>query len=75
MIAWEQPWCQPFRDLIAHRKLVPYLNTNDGQGWKIDRCVEVFTMKEGCEGLTLHGHGNQDFNGSHHSKMGGCVAG
>ena len=26
MLTWEQPWCQPFRDLIAHRKLIPYLN-------------------------------------------------
>ena len=50
MIAWKQPWCQPFHDLIAHRKLVSYLNT----------------MMEGCEGLTLHGHGNLDFNGSRH---------
>ena len=23
-------------------------------------------MKQGCEGLTLHGHGNLDFNGSRH---------
>ena len=66
MIAWEQPWCQPFRNLIAHRKLIPYLNTMMGRGWKIDHGVEVLTMKEGCEGLTLHGHGNVDFNGSRH---------
>ena len=32
MITWEQPWCQPFRDLIAHRKLIPYLNTLMGRG-------------------------------------------
>ena len=27
MLEWEQPWCQPFRDLLAHKKIIPYLNT------------------------------------------------
>ena len=27
MLTWAQPHCQPFRDLLAHRKLLPYLNT------------------------------------------------
>ena len=26
MLEWEQPWCEPFRDLLAHRKIIPYLN-------------------------------------------------
>ena len=31
MLAWEQPWCQPFRNLLAHPKLIPYLNTMMGR--------------------------------------------
>ena len=23
MLTWEQPWCQPFRDMLAHPKLIP----------------------------------------------------
>ena len=27
MLTWDKPWCQPFRDILAHPGLVPYLNT------------------------------------------------
>ncbi len=27
MLGWPLPHSQPFRDLLAHPKLVPYLNT------------------------------------------------
>ena len=64
MLTWEQPWCQPFRDLLAHPKLIPYLNTLFGRGWKMDHGVDVLSSKEGCEGLKLHGSGNFTFNGS-----------
>ncbi len=23
MLTWEKPWCLPFRDLLAHRKIIP----------------------------------------------------
>ena len=36
MLTWEQPHCQPFRDLLAHPKLIPYMNTFFGRGWKLD---------------------------------------
>jgi hypothetical protein len=36
MLEWPQPHCQPFRELLAHRKLVPLLNTIFGRGWKND---------------------------------------
>lgn len=26
MLTWDQPWCQPFRDLLAHKNILPYLN-------------------------------------------------
>lgn len=63
-LTWDQPWCQPFRDLLAHPKVIPYLNTLLGRGWKLDHEVEVLTAKIGCQGLPLHGEGNLNFNGS-----------
>lgn len=63
-LTWEQPWCQPFRDLLAHPKVIPYLNTLMGRGWKLDHNIEVLTAKAGCQGLPLHGSGNLTFNGS-----------
>ena len=36
MLTWEQPHCQPFRDLLAHPKMIPYMNTFFGRGWKMD---------------------------------------
>ena len=63
-LSWEHPWCRPFRNLLAHPKVIPYLNTLMGRGWKVDHEVEVLTAKAGCQGLPLHGEGNLNFNGS-----------
>ena len=64
MLTWQPPWCQPFRDLLAHPKLIPYLNALMGRGWKLDHGVDVLNSTAGCEGLKLHGSGNMTFNGS-----------
>ena len=32
MLAWEQPWCEPFRKLLVHPKVKPYLEEILGQG-------------------------------------------
>ena len=40
MLTWDRPWCQPFRDLLAHPKLIPYLNTMMGRGWKLDHNID-----------------------------------
>ena len=64
MLTWEQPWCQPFRDLLAHRKLLPYLDTLMGRGWKLDHDAFMLTGVKGTEGLDIHGTTNVQFNGS-----------
>ena len=43
MLTWEQPHCQPFRDLLAHPKLVPYLSTILGQGYRMDHTPFMIT--------------------------------
>ena len=64
MLTWDHPWCQPFRDILAHPRLVPYLNTFFGRGWKLDHSPDILTATRGAEGLNLHGDGQVDFNGS-----------
>jgi len=64
MLTWEQPWCQPFRDLLANPRIITYLNTILGRGWKMDHHPFIFTAVKGTEGLRLHGQGREEFNGS-----------
>ncbi|MEE3215856.1 MAG: phytanoyl-CoA dioxygenase family protein, partial [Pseudomonadota bacterium] len=64
MLTWEHPWCEPWRELLAHPKLIPYLNTLFGRGWKLDHMPDVLTSTKGAEGLALHGQGSLTFSGS-----------
>jgi hypothetical protein len=64
MLTWEQPYCQPFRDLLAHRKLLLYLDTLHGRGWKLDHMPFMLTGGKGIEGLRIHGTTNVLFDGS-----------
>ncbi|MCX6046426.1 MAG: phytanoyl-CoA dioxygenase family protein [Chloroflexi bacterium] len=64
MLAWEKPWHQPFRNLLAHPKLIPYLNTMFGRGWKMDHSPFMLTSTAGAEGLRLHGSTSHLFDGS-----------
>ena len=64
MLTWDKPWCQPFRDLLTHKKIIPYLNTLLGRGWKLDHNPFIYTASKGTEGLNLHGHGMVNLSGS-----------
>jgi hypothetical protein len=64
MLSWEKPWCNPFRNLLAHPKLPPYLDTLLGRGWKLDHEPFMLTGGKGMEGLRIHGTTNVKFNGS-----------
>ncbi len=64
MLTWDKPHCQPFRDLIAHRKAVPYLNALHGRGWRLDHAPFILTGPKGAEGLVLHGSSMHHFNGA-----------
>lgn len=64
MLTWEQPWAQPFRDLLAHTRLIPYLNTMFGRGWKMDHSPFMLAATAGAEGLRLHGSTSRHFDGS-----------
>lgn len=54
MLLWDRPWCEPFRDLIVHPKLVGYLNGFLGRGWHMDHMPTIFHSVKGTEGLGFH---------------------
>ena len=59
MLTWSKPWCQPFRDLLVHRRIVPHLLEILGDGFRLDHLYGII-MREGTEGFTLHGGGTSD---------------
>jgi ectoine hydroxylase-related dioxygenase (phytanoyl-CoA dioxygenase family) len=63
MLEWARPWCEPFRELLAFPKAVPYLNTMLGRGWRLDHSPTLFYARAGTEGLKLHGPGH-NFDGA-----------
>jgi len=52
MLSWETP---AFRRLLAHHKLVPYLNALCGPGYRLDHHPMVILQKRHSEGFDLHG--------------------
>ena len=59
MLTWPRPWCQPFRDLLAHPNIVPYLNELLREGFRLDHVYGII-MRKGTEGHVLHGGGTTD---------------
>ena len=62
MLGWEEPWCLPFRRMLAHPKLVPYLNVILGKGFRMDHNMFLLWMDKGSEGHTLHGSSGPGFD-------------
>lgn len=63
-LTWPHPYCDPFRTLLAHPRLVPYLNEMLGRGWRMDHWPQLFHAWKGAEGLVLHGLGQSTFVGT-----------
>ena len=59
MLMWPKPWSQPFRDLMNHPKISPYLNELLGQKYLLDHLYGIL-MSRGNQGLKLHGGGGAD---------------
>jgi hypothetical protein len=56
MMQWKEPHCTPFRELLAHVKVIPYLNTLFGRGWKLDHEPFMLTgTKAQSDQSRLHG--------------------
>src|SRR5262245_13140278 len=71
MLAWEHPWCGPFRELLVHPNAIPSLNTLHGRGWRIDHSPFALFSTRAAEGLILHGPGHHYFGlAAYHYKNG-----
>ena len=55
MLLWDQPHCEPFRSILAHPRLLPYLNGLLGAGYRLDHQPMVITQERDSEGFSLHG--------------------
>jgi ectoine hydroxylase-related dioxygenase (phytanoyl-CoA dioxygenase family) len=68
MLAWEKPWCEPFRKLLVHPQIVGRLNEMSGKGFRLDHGPLLIGATEGTEGHRLHGAGEpfSDVVGYHH---------
>jgi ectoine hydroxylase-related dioxygenase (phytanoyl-CoA dioxygenase family) len=58
MLTWPEPDCVPFRNLLAHQRVVPYLIEILGDGFRLDHLYGI-QMRKGTEGHVLHGGGAQ----------------
>ncbi len=57
LLTLEKPWCEPFRCLLAHPRIVPYLNELIGAGFRLDHGPGLIGAVQGTEGHVLHGGG------------------
>ncbi len=62
LLSWEKPWCDPFRAMLAHPQITPYLNQLLGKGWRLDHNAGLISMRKGAEGFLLHGSSGPAFD-------------
>ena len=62
MLKWEEPWCNPFRDMLVHPRIVPYLNEILGKGFRMDHQMSLLWMEKGAEGFRFHGSSGPGFD-------------
>lgn len=55
MLSWPKPHCDPFRALLAHPRLTPYLLELCGPGYRMDHLPLLISQHRGSEGFHLHG--------------------
>ena len=59
MMAWPKPHCEPFRELLVHPSVKPYLEGILGMSYRLDHGGSLLAMDPGAEGGTLHGGGTE----------------
>lgn len=62
MFEWEEPYCNVFRDMLAHPRIVPYLNEILGKGFRVDHRMFLLWMDKGAEGHRFHGSSGPGFD-------------
>ena len=59
-LGWQKPHCDPFRSVLAHPKLVPYLHELVGPGYRLDHNPLLIMQDPGAEGFEFHGGSTLD---------------
>ncbi|MBN98282.1 MAG: hypothetical protein CME16_03395 [Gemmatimonadetes bacterium] len=77
MMAWERPYCEPFRELLVQPKIQPYLSEILGGGYRLDHEPSLVAMEKGCAGHYMHGGGVErlDFSQTYMYKQGRIFCG
>jgi ectoine hydroxylase-related dioxygenase (phytanoyl-CoA dioxygenase family) len=57
LLTLEKPWCEPFRRLLVHPSILPYLSELIGTGFRLDHGPVLIGGESGTEGHVLHGGG------------------
>ena len=57
LLQLENPYCDPFRSMLAHPAVVMRLNEMSGPGFRLDHGPLLIVGMKGTEGLTMHGSG------------------
>ncbi len=78
-LTFQHPWCDPFRRMFTHPRLIDVFNEVLGPGFRLDHGPGLIRMQRGTEGHRLHGGMTFDPSQYHsfsHGRMhaGLCVA-
>ena len=69
-LTFEHPYCQPFRHMLVHPKVISILNEILGVGFRLDHGPGLIQMEKGTEGHWLHGGMTFDPSQYHHFSHG-----
>ena len=61
-LSWPKPYRAPFRKMLAHSKITPYLSELLNPGFRLDHNLGIITMRKGAEGHILHGSSGPEFD-------------
>jgi len=68
-LGWAAPHREPWRDVLAHPRLVPYLHELVGPGYRLDHNPLLIMQDPGAEGFEFHGGSTLD-NGDWNHPLG-----
>jgi len=68
-LGWAPPHREPFRTVLAHPRLVPYLHDLVGPGYRLDHNPLLIMQDPGAEGFEFHGGSTLD-NGEWNHPLG-----
>eukprot|EP01047_Picozoa_sp_COSAG01_P075521 COSAG01_NODE_12964_length_1656_cov_1.605010_2_plen_122_part_00 len=61
LTGWDEPYSTPFRKLLVHPKVKPYLEEICGKGYRMDHMPHVSIAHRGADGQNLHGGAAQRY--------------